>query len=56
MTVTVVEEQGLVRRIQANLWKADGVCLVLSGMKTVRVKKQTIGHIQKKSVFLVAPS
>lgn len=39
MTVTIVEEQGLVRRIQANPWKADGVGLVLIGMKTIRVKK-----------------
>ena len=33
MTVSIVEEQGLVRRIQANLWKADAVsrlfCLVV---------------------------
>jgi len=32
----------LVRGIQANLGKADGIGLVLTGMKAVRKKEQTI--------------
>jgi hypothetical protein len=52
----ILNVKTLVSGIQANLGKADGIGLVLSRMKAVRKKEQTIGHIQKKGVLPFAPA
>jgi hypothetical protein len=45
VAMSIINVKTLVRGTQANLGKANGIGLVLRGMKAVRKKEQAIGHV-----------